>query len=493
MLNLTTDAIHKSNLYILAVGSILLGLIFDYLFFEKLFGISVFIFEAAAITLALLFGRHLKQSLRPVFWLLCLALFFVVMVAIRANPLLAFLNIVASMGLLLLTTQEILKKPIVNFRISDYVTTILITPFKILRRFLQAVFFLARPSEKSSTVVFKRVIIGIVMALPFLIIFGALFASADLAFKQLVDSIFRFQVSDELFGHIILIGGVSVISLGVFAYIFNIPSSALSSETSQNSKLEKDFINRNIEVKVFLWMIGGLFAIFLVFQLAYLFGGVINISEGNFTYAEYARKGFWELLTVAFFTLIILLILDKYTQAKNSRFSWFTVPSLVLIIEIFVIIISAFKRLMLYQDAYGLTTLRLYVSGFIMFLGVVFILLAIKLWREKEDNFFAFGALLSVITFLVVFNILNPDAFIAKKNIDRFNTGGGLDANYLATMSADAIPSTVGVYDRLNDEDKGIVEQHLTTKKTELSEQQSHWQSYNVSRQKALTELNKKF
>jgi hypothetical protein len=96
----------------------------------------------------------------------------------------------------------------------------------------------------------------------------------------------------------VLIVGVFVISLGVFAYIFNIPPSVLSSETSQNSNLEKDFINRNIEVKVFLWMIVGLFAIFLVFQLAYLFGGVINISESSFTYAEYARKGFWELSIV---------------------------------------------------------------------------------------------------------------------------------------------------------------------------------------------------
>ncbi len=231
-----------------------------------------------------------------------------------------------------------------------------------------------------------------VMALPFLIIFGALFASADLAFKQLVDFIFRFQVSDELFGHIILIVGVFAISLGVFAFIFNIPPTGLSAETSENSKPEKDIIDRNIEVKVFLWMIAGLFAVFLIFQMAYLFGGVINISQGDFTYAEYARKGFWELLVVAFFTLVILLIMDKYTQFKSSRLPWFIIPSLVLILEIFVIIISAFKRIMLYQDAYGLTILRLYVSGFIIFLGIVFILLAIKLWREKEDRFFAFAA-----------------------------------------------------------------------------------------------------
>lgn len=490
MWNPFSDTNSKLNVYLLVVGSMLLGIIFDYLFFEKIPGISVFIFEALAIILALWFSNRFKYSFRSTAWLLVLALFFVAMVGFRANPFLIFLNIVASFGLLLLATQEIRKKHIFNFRIPDYVITIIATPLKILQRFLQTLSFLSRPTQKSSSAVLKRVIVGIVMALPFLIIFGALFTSADLAFKQLVDSIFRFQISDELFGHVVLIVGTFAISLGLFAYIFNTPPEINSSEILENSKSEKNTMDRTIEVKVFLWLIAGLFAIFLIFQIAYLFGGVINISQGTFTYAEYARKGFWELLTVAFFTLLILLIMDKYTQPKSPRLSWFTIPSLVLIIEIFVIMISAFKRLMLYQDAYGLTTLRLYVSGFIIFLGVIFIILAIKLWRDKEDRFFAFGAFLSIVVFLVVFNILNPDAFITKKNIDHFNQTGKIDAHYLSTMSADAVPDILNVYDRLNNEDKATIEQLLVNKKVELENQKSDWQSYNISRQRALNKLN---
>ncbi len=483
----------KSPIYLLGAAAVLLGLMFDYLFFEKSFGVSVFIFEAAAVALTLWFSARFHRSTRSTLWLLALVLFFAAMVAVRANLFLTFLNIVASAGLVLLATKEMLKKHIVAFRIPDYFFTVVITPFKILRRSLQALSFLTTPAQKSSTVVFRRVVIGIVLALPFLLIFGALFASADLAFKQLIDSIFRFQAPDELVAHIIFIVGTSVVALGLFAYIFNIPAETKLSETKVvDAKPEKTVVDRTIEVKVFLWLIAGLFAIFLVFQVAYLFGGAINISQGSFTYAEYARKGFWELLVVALFTLIILLIMDKFTTLSKARSAWFTLPSLVLSTEIFIIIISASKRLKLYVDAYGLTVERLYAGGFIVFLGAIFIILAIKLWSKKEESFFAFGALLSMMAFLVFFNILNPDSFIAKRNIDRFNETGKIDATYLGSMSADAVPAMVGVYDRLTEEDKVILKEALDAKKIHLEKQNSHWQSFNFSRRKALEEINRK-
>ncbi len=492
MWKLNFDNKNKQYVYLLAIGALLLGILFDYLFFEKFFGISFFIFESILLILTYWFSDRSYHIFRPALWLFVIALFFAAMVAVRANPFLTFLNVVASMGLLLLATQELRKKPIINFQIPDYIRAILVTPLLILRRSLQALTFLSRSPEKSSSAVFKRVIVGVIMALPFLIIFGALFTSADLAFKQLVDSIFRFQIPDEFFGHVVLIVGVFVVCLGIFAYLFNVPPEKEFFETPENSKLEKDTVDRNIEIRVFLWLIAGLFAVFLIFQIAYLFGGVINISQSTFTYAEYARKGFWELLTVAFFTLLILLIMDRYTRFKGPRVGWFTVPSLVLIGEIFIIIISAFKRLMLYQAAYGLTTLRLYVAGFIIFLGVIFILLAVKLWREQEDRFFVFGTLLSMIAFVVVFNILNPDVFIAQQNINHFSKTGKIDAQYLGSMSADAVPIILSVYDRFNDEDKTTIDQLIVTKKKEIEERQSQWQSYNLSQHRALIEIYKR-
>jgi len=484
-----SHSIAKKPAYLMAAAALFLGGLFDYLFFEKNFGISVFIFEAFAVAVTLVFAFYFKQSYRNIAWLLVCILFFAAMVAVRDNMLLAFLNVLASAGLVLLAAQSLLKKQIGNFKISDYFFTIFISPFKILHRSFHALSFLTTPSQKSSTLVFRRVIVGIVLALPFLVIFGALFASADLAFKQLIDSIFRFTLPDELVGHLIFIIGTCAVALGLFAYLFNVPPEKKGIE-KESVTAENTALNRNIEVKVFLWLIAGLFAVFLVFQVAYLFGGAINVSQGAFTYAEYARKGFWELLVVAFLSLLILLIMDRYTKSSFARTRWFTLPSLVLSAEVFIIIVSAFKRLMLYQSAYGLTTLRLYVSGFIIFLGIIFIILAIKLWREKEDSFFAFGALLSMIGFLVVFNLLNPDVFIAKQNIKRFNESGKVDVAYLGSLSADALPALLDVRERLNPEDQALLDKTIETKRAWLEKQAEHWQSYNVSRAKALKILH---
>jgi hypothetical protein len=143
------------------------------------------------------------------------------------------------------------------------------------------------------------------------------------------------------------------------------------------------------------------------------------------------------------------------------------------------------------MDAHGFSMLVVY-AGFIVFLGVVFILLAVKLWRGKNESFFAFGTLLSMIIFLVSFNLLNPDGFIAKKNIDRFNQGGGIDAHYLGSLSVDAVPTILNAYDRFSNEDKAILQQLISIKKDDLKQQKSDWQSYNVSRDRALREIDNK-
>ncbi len=485
------NSANKSSVYMMAAGAIVLGIVFDYLFFEKNFGISVIIFESLAIIITLLLCVRFKQSYRSVVWLLGLILFFAVMPSIRDNMFLTILNVLASAGLVLLATKELLKKHIINFKIPDYITTIIVTPFSVLRRSLQALSFLTTPAQKSSTVVLRRVVVGILIALPFLFIFGALFASADLAFNRLIDSIIIFQIPDEFVGHAFLVFGTFVVALGLFAYIFNIPTQKKSQDTLENDKPEKISADRSIEIKVFLWLIAGLFAVFIIFQIAYLFGGIINISEQDFSYADYARRGFWELLFVSFFSLVILLIIDQYTKSNRSRLTWFRIPGLVLTAEVFIIIISALKRLNLYIDAYGLTAQRLYAAGFIIFLAVIFILLAIKLWREKEERFFAFGTLVSMISFLIILNLLNPDAFIARQNIERFDQTGKIDIHYLGNLSADALPTTLGVYDQLNDPDKEELTRLIDIKKEWLEKQQVHWQTYNISRDRALTELKK--
>jgi hypothetical protein len=158
-----------------------------------------------------------------------------------------------------------------------------------------------------------------------------------------------------------------------------------------------------------------LFLLFIGFQVTYLFGGEANIMNAGFTYAEYARQGFWELLAVAALSLFVLLASEKYADVEGKKDKRFLLPALILIAEVGVLIASAFKRLSLYMDTYGMTVLRFYVVGVILFLVALFILLAVKFITLKRESFFAFGTLLSLVTFLMIINLMNPDGFVAKE------------------------------------------------------------------------------
>jgi hypothetical protein len=475
------------NVFTIAAGAILLAGIFDYLFFDKIIGISVLVFIGLLVTAVYALAVRFKYNYQSSLWLMVPIIFFSIMPGIRANLFLNFLNIVAIIGLLLLATKELLQEHIAKFGLKEYFLTVFLLPLKFILNSIRPVLYAISAFNQSSTGNWRRIVIGVFMALPVLAIFTALFSSADLAFGQFVNSIFSFNVPEEVFGHIFLITMAFIGLLGTFEYIFR-ASTALPLVPKDESN-EKHTTGREVETGVFLFLIAALFLIFIIFQVTYLFGGEVNIANRGFTYAEYARHGFWELLVVASATLVVLFFTDKYTRRETSRKTWFTIPAVVMVLEILVIIISAFKRLILYQDTYGMTLLRFYVAGFIIFLGVIFILLATKFIWEKKENFFTFASLLTMITFLVGVNFINPDAFIAKKNIAQFDQTGKIDAAYLAHLSPDATEQIIAVYDRLSDTDKNIVREIILANQTRWEKSQTNWQSYNYSTSKALSEL----
>ena len=481
------EASKTRNVFTIITLAILLAGIFDYLFFGKVIGLSVLVFTGLLVAVLYWLSVRFKYSYKSSLWLIVPIGFFALMPSIRANLFLNFLNIIAVIGLLLLITKELLQEHITKFGLKEYFLTVFQLPLKFLANSIKPLRYAINSFSQSSTGKWRRVVIGFLMALPVLIIFTVLFSSADLAFGQFTRSIFSLNLPDVFFKHIYLILAIFIGLLGTFEYVFK-ASTVLPVMAPAENK-EVNTTDREVETGVFLSLIALLFLIFIIFQVTYLFGGEVNIINRGFTYAEYARHGFWELLVVASATLVILFFTDKYTRRETSRKAWFTVPTTIIILEILVIITSAFKRLMLYQDTYGMTMLRFYVAGFIIFLAVIFILLAIKFIIEKKEDFFTFASLLTMIVFLAGVNFINPDAFIAHKNIVRFNQTGRIDASYLANLSPDAIPQIIAVYDSLSDENKNIVRDMVLSNQIRWERSLANWQSYNFSTSKATAKL----
>src|SRR3989344_3441325 len=168
-----------------------------------------------------------------------------------------------------------------------------------------------------------------------------------------------FQTLSDLFA--------TLVYIGAYSYIFR--EAKNQNESPQNNKTSSF---SHIESSILLGSVNVLFFVFILVQFAYLFGGEGNISAQGFTYAEYARRGFFELIAVSIISLLLLLAIEKYIIKENENHArGFKILSTALVIQVILIMVSAFTRLTLYEEAYGFTILRFYSHAFIILLAAV--------------------------------------------------------------------------------------------------------------------------
>ena len=129
-------------------------------------------------------------------------------------------------------------------------------------------------------------------------------------------------------------------------------------------------------------------------QFRYLFGGaeLVEVSP-TLTYSEYARRGFFELVTVAALLLSIMLFLDWLAKLDTPRQTViYRVLAGLLVALLFVVIVSALQRMRLYTLEYGLTELRLYTTAFMFWITAGAIWYLATVLRDHRERFL-FGAL----------------------------------------------------------------------------------------------------
>ncbi len=472
--------------------SFALGIIFNFLFFYQHMGISVFVFALVFLASIFWFGFREKSYVQKNWWLVILILFFALMPSVRANEFLNFLNICAVLGLFMLLAQELTGTSILLMKFRDYLTLLFRVPFRMLRGAWMTLAVLGNiPGQHRHTDIWLRVLKGALMAVPILIFFGVLFSGADFAFSQFLEKLIHLPILPEyLREYIMLFLPVCLLALAFLSYLFfPQPTRTLAALEPKNATAPPE---RGIETMVFLGLISALFAVFIGFQITYLFGGEAHIVNAGFTYAEYARNGFGELLVVGIFSLLILLAAEKYVGLTSRSDRRFLIPALILIAEVAMVIISALKRLSLYIDAYGMTTSRFYAATFVFWLLVLFIVLTIKLIRSKPESFFASSSLITVALFLVGINVSNPDAFIAQTNMRKYERTGTIDLSHMSILSVDAEPWKIALYKKLEGEEKDRMRRSLEYDRDSFlrssqhaSASGSHWQGANLARTQA--------
>lgn len=470
---------------LIAGVSLVLGLFFDYLFYGKFPGLSFSLYVILVIAGLFALAAFFKQKInRQAVWLLAPILFFSAMVFIRSSYLLTFLNIAASFLLLLFVAETAFGKKIRGYLSGDYLNIVFL-PFRFLSSLFRSLSDLfSRRGGPNSKRVLPQVIKGAAMAAPALFIFLLLFSSADLVFKKYLFDIVRFDIKPETLLRTILVIFATFALIGAYSYVFTKKEAPAAAQKNGGPRSIG-----HIESFVLFGLVNALFFVFIIVQLTYLFGGESNISLQSFTYAEYARRGFFELIAVAIVSLFLLFLTEKYIVKKDTgwHFLGFKIFGGVLVIQVIIIMTSAFARLSLYEQAYGFTTLRLYSHAFIIFLAVVFFLLLYKIIKDKEENKFLFNVFISIILFLAAMNFLNPDAFIARKNIERLADTGKLDIDYLNSLSDDALPESIKALGAPNDDIRKSISRDLYWRFQNRVDAPdfSKWQSLNISRMNA--------
>jgi Domain of unknown function (DUF4153) len=277
---------------------------------------------------------------------------------------------------------------------------------------------------------------GVLIAIPALVVFTWLFASADAAFLGLLESLVDIQWQDA-FQHTAVCLVCAWVASGMLKGLVDGPPEKLKPVAGMPAPSLGA-----VEAGVFMGLINLLFLVFVLVQVGYFFGGEDRIQAvEHLTYAEYARRGFFELCAVAVLVLPMQFGLDwLLRQASATGKRAFRGLALVQLALLVVIMASALQRMRLYVDAYGLTVLRLYSTACMIWLAFVFIWFVATVLRGRRERF-ALGVIASGWVALFALNACNPDAVILRVNLARMEAGKPFDAHYARRLSADAVPA----------------------------------------------------
>src|SRR5947207_4009306 len=310
---------------------------------------------------------------------------------------------------------------------------------------------------------------GIALGLPLLLLFGGLFVAADAVFKHLISSAVPSLDASAV---------ERLLIVAVWAWLAGGLLRDLLAGRERSEQVPFARPRRTLgplEICVAIGFLALLFFGFVVVQFRYLFGGSELVqSEAHLTYAEYARHGFFELVAVAALTLPVLLLADWALAGRGRRaFRWLAATLLVLL---GIVIASALQRMRLYVEHFGLTELRLYATGVILWLAVVAGWFGVTVLRGRRHAF-ALGTLVAGFIATFALNVVDPDALIARTNATR----PAVDVSYLAKLSDDAVPTLVSRIRSLPSAQRAVLARSLLDRRNAGGD----WRSWSLSRSRA--------
>lgn len=277
-------------------------------------------------------------------------------------------------------------------------------------------------------------LLGLVLMLPFLFIVLSLL-HFDAAFQNVLSALPAFyhinpdEISRWIFGFFISFFLFGLLYQAIYRKQAALPQSTVNS----------NFLPGSVALGAVLPLLC-IYLLFFFSQLTYFVSAFHGVLPVEFTYAEYARSGFFELCAVSglnagFLTLLFLVIKKEDRNRLPCRISL----SLLSISSVVLILISL-QKMRMYIGIYSLTPLRVYTSWFMLFLVIAFGAATVKTWLQKLNILKIL--VISLISMFLILCYADTDRLVATYNANQYETGttATLDAETMDKLGASATP-----------------------------------------------------
>lgn len=335
-----------------------------------------------------------------------------------------------------------------------------------------------------------RILVGLLLTCPLLLVFGWLLGGADARFGELLARLFQWKLPEWDQNSL----GFALFQLGFWAFLLGGPVYAAllagqatpPMQTGDRQRPESSGLGLT-ELGLPLLSTSLLFCVYLGVQAERLFGkGLL----GGLTYSEYVRRGFGELTAVAALTLAVLLIAHTLLRRDLRQALAYRLMSAAVLLPLSLLIVSAYNRLALYVGAYGLSEIRVLGGVFLAWVALSLLAYTVLLWRNGLERF-AYFSLISGLSLIVGLDGVNSGRLIANVNVSRLASAGqnsnavNTSVSEIADLGADAVHVLVG---HLSSQQPAAGTQDadtLCTLARFLPEDQPDWRVWNLARSRA--------
>ena len=343
--------------------------------------------------------------------------------------------------------------------------------------------------EAVTAVRHRAAVRGSVVASGVVVVFGWLLAGADPVLAAIRDTLLealeRLDIVTRLLFFVALAGG----SLGGFGLALR---GAVAMPQAPIPPVPRARAT-DTERLIVLAAVVGLLATFLLLQLSYLFGNPPALAGSGITFAEYARRGFGELTVVVTLATLLILALDRHAL-RGPLDRRVRLLELALVGELELLLVSAFRRVWLYETAYGFTTARLYAQTYMIALAPLLLLLARDALSGRHDaQRLARRAAVAALLAFFALAYGNHEAWIAEWNLARHRATGQLDVPYLVgSLSLDAVPVLVRALETLPPRERDDLRSRLHERyRGERGPKACRWYEWNWRARRAGTALDR--